>query len=299
MDLRVLGAVEAWSGGVQLDLGSRKQRLVLAVLLLEANRLVPLDRLVDFVWGTAPPPSARGTVQALVSRLRAAFRAAGRDGPEIVYRGAGYLLQADPLAIDVHRFSDLAAQARAADDEKAVDLLERALALWRGDPLADVASVEVRERLCGGLGEARWTAVEDWLDARMRLGESREVLEELTRLVAENPTRQRLVGQLMLVLHQEGRTNEALNAYHALRARLVAEFGLDPAPRLQDLAAAILRADPDLTISPAQPIRPAELPHRADGFVGRETELARLDAGGAGIWVISGTAGVGKPMPGF
>jgi len=323
MDLRVLGAVEAWSGGVRLNLGSRKQRLVLAVLLLEANRLVPVDRLIDFVWGTAPPPSARGTVQALVSRLRAALRADGGDRPEIVHSGASYLLRADPFWIDVHRFGDLIARARAADDGMAIDLFGQALGLWRGDPLADVASAEVRERLCGGLSEARWSAVEDWLDVRMRLGESRQVLEELTRLVAENPMRQRLVGQLMLVLHQEGRTNDALQAYHALRAQLVADFGLDPPLRLRDLAAAILRADPDLTTTPTPPVHPAELPIRAAGFVGPEREpaqldadrphvvpaqlpagvpgfagrreqLTQLDAAGDGVVILIGTAGIGK-----
>ncbi|TDC42008.1 AfsR/SARP family transcriptional regulator, partial [Micromonospora sp. KC207] len=259
MEFRVLGSVEAYSAGVPLDLGARRQqRLVLAVLLLEPNRVVPVDRLIDLVWGAAPPASARGTVQALVSRLRAALRAA--DGPiaagpaagavadadpppavrtEILHRGAGYLLRVDPLSVDVHRFTDLLARARATDDERSVELFDRALALWRGDPLADVAPPQTRDRLCGGLREARWTAVEDRLEALVRLGRSREALDELTELVAEHPLRQRLVGQLMLVLHRQGRTNEALDAYGDLRARLVAEFGLDPAGELRELQAAI------------------------------------------------------------
>ncbi|MEU5943326.1 winged helix-turn-helix domain-containing protein [Micromonospora sp. NPDC047548] len=125
MEFRVLGAVEAWSGGVRVDVGARQQRLVLAVLALEANRVVSVDRLIDLVWAQAPPTSARGTVQALVSRLRAALRAAG-GAAEIVSRGTGYLLRVEPLAVDAHHFAALTGQARDADDETAVGLLHRA-----------------------------------------------------------------------------------------------------------------------------------------------------------------------------
>lgn len=297
MEFRVLGAVEAWSDGARIDIGSRKQRLVLAVLLLEANRLVSLDRLIDLTWPQQPPTSARSTIQVLISRLRGAFRQFG--GPEIHSEGAGYLLRVDPFDADVHRFVDLTARARAADDEHAVELFDQALGLWRGDALADVGCDEVRDRLAGGLREARWTAFEDRVDARLRLGESRQVLGELTEFAAEHPVRQRLVGQLMLALYREGRTNDALDAYRGLRRRLSEEFGLDPTAELTRLETAILRTDPSLDVQvaqPPEPVRPAELPHDARGFVGREGELARLDAGvgSSGIWVISGTAGVGK-----
>ncbi|MEU7804520.1 BTAD domain-containing putative transcriptional regulator [Micromonospora arborensis] len=304
MDFRVLGTVEAWSDGTRLDLGSRKQRLVLAVLLLEANRPVPMDRLIDLVWTREPPASARSTVQTLVSRLRAAFLHVGAGRPEIVNQGAAYLLRVDPFTVDVHRFTDLTARARAADDEGAVDLLNQALALWRGDALADVASEEVRDRLCGRLWEARWGALEDRADARLRLGEDRQQLGELTELVADQPMRQRLVGQLILALYRAGRTNDALATYQRLRTRLVDELGLDPAPELRALEMSILRADPTLEVAegatPVQAARPAELPHDARGFVGRDDELAQLDKGAhdlstsTTIWVISGTAGVGK-----
>jgi len=295
VQVRLLGPVEAWSAGIRVNLGPRQQRLVLAVLALEANRLVPVDRLVDLIWDS-PPASARATVQALVSRLRAAFRGAGPDGPEILNRRTGYLLQIDPLSVDAHRFIELTAGARAAHGPEAVSLFDEALGLWRGDPLADVATPQLRDRLCGGLSEARLTAVEDRLDARLRLGEFRLLLDELTELVAEHPGRPRPMGQLMLVLHRQGRTSDALEAFRAQRARLADEFGLDPAPELRELESAILRADPALlAAAPATaPLRPAELPPAA-GFAGRERELAVLDAGaGSGIWVISGTAGVGK-----
>jgi DNA-binding SARP family transcriptional activator/tetratricopeptide (TPR) repeat protein len=305
VELRVLGPVEAWLGDLRIDIGSRKQRLVLAVLLLEANHVVSLDRLIDLLWAQDAPTSARSTVQALVSRLRAAFRRAGAENLEILNQGAGYLLRVDPECVDVHCFANLTTRARTADDEHSVRLLDQALVLWRGEPLADVASEEVRERLCGGLREARWTALEDRVDAQLRLGGSRQVLSELTELVAEHPVRQRLVGQLMLALYREGRPNDALDTYRRLRTRLSDELGLDPAPELQQLEVSILRAEPSLDVrpeeaAPPETVRPAELPHDARGFVGREDELARLDAGvnslssGTRIWVISGTAGVGK-----
>ncbi|MGK5671321.1 AfsR/SARP family transcriptional regulator [Micromonospora sp. URMC 106] len=328
MEFRVLGSVEAYSAGVPVDLGARRQqRLVLGLLLLEPGHPVPVERLVELVWGYDPPPSARGTLQALVSRLRARIRRAGADpvgtgstgsaGPEIARSGAGYLLRVDPHAVDVHRFTDLVARARKADGERSVELFDLALALWRGDPLADVAPAAVRDRLCVGLRETMWTAVEDRLEARIRLGRSREVLDELTRLVAEHPVRQRLVGQLMLVLHREGRTDEALRTYRDLRARLAGEFGLDPTPELQRLEAAILRADRPLDVPSAPPpppvqlsrrapdnppVRPAELPHAPGGFVGRQPELAALDAqldavrrtGRPGIVVVDGMGGIGK-----
>ncbi|MFE5566875.1 BTAD domain-containing putative transcriptional regulator [Amycolatopsis japonica] len=299
MEFRVLGAVEAWAGGVPVDLGSPKQRLVLAVLLLEAGKPVPRDRIIDLLWPEEPPASARNTVQALVSRLRAVFRGAG--GPEIVSEGTRYLLKVDARQVDLHRFTELTAQARDADDETAVELLDEALGLWRGDALSDVVSGEVAQRLRGGVHEARWTALEDRAEAQLRLGRGRQVLAELTELVAAHPLRQRFVGQLMLALHREGRTDDALEAFRALRDRLGSELGLDPSPELRRLETAILGADPAL--EPAtrpEPVRPAQLPHDVRGFAGRATELERLDeatrhAGeGTDIWVISGTAGVGK-----
>ncbi|SCG45400.1 AfsR/SARP family transcriptional regulator [Micromonospora halophytica] len=306
MEFQVLGAVQVFSAGSRVDVGGRQQRLVLAVLLLAADRVVPVERLIDLVWAQAPPRSARGTVQALVSRLRAVFRHA--DAPvTITNQGSGYLLRVDPLAVDAHRFTALLARARRAGDEEAADLLDRALQLWRGEPLADVADEQVRHRLCAGLREARWTAVEDRAETLLRLGRSRQVVTDLTDVVARHPGRQRLAGQLMLALHREGRTDQALATYRQVRARLADELGLDPAPTLCRLERRILRADPTLVPSLGDdrrttpvPVRPAELPHDIPGFAGRDADLARLDAGlaepstGTRVWVLSGTAGVGK-----
>ncbi|MEU4532458.1 tetratricopeptide repeat protein [Micromonospora ureilytica] len=323
MDIRVLGAIEAYTAGTPVDLGSRQQRLVLGLLLLEPGRALSVERLVELVWGSDPPASARSTLQALVSRLRACLRRArnpvNANPPEVIeilHTGAGYLLRVDPGSVDVHRFTGLVAQARQADDERAVKLFDSALTLWRGDPLADVAPTDLRDRLCAGLREMMWAAVEDRLEALIRLSRSREALDELTKLLAEHPFRQRLVGQLMLVLHRAGRTDEALATYRDLRARLVTEFGLDPTPELRQMEAAILRADPALDVPPDPPppgdlalrrpgnppARPAELPHAPGGFVGRRAELAALDAqldavrrgGGPGIVVIDGMGGIGK-----
>ncbi|MEV0430516.1 BTAD domain-containing putative transcriptional regulator [Micromonospora sp. NPDC050495] len=303
MEFRVLGAVEVWSDGVHLDLGGRQPRLVLATLLLEAGQVVPVERLIDLVWGESPPPSARGTVQALVSRLRAAFRRAGAP-VEIAGRAAGYLIGVNPDEVDAHRFTALTAQARTADEEAAVDLLDTALGLWRGEPLADVADDEVRHRLCAGLLEARWTAVEDRAEALLRLGRARQVVAELADQVARHPDQQRLAGQLMLALYREGRADRALTTYRRVRAQLAEELGLDPAPELRRLGELVLRGDPTLdlprTVERGAPARPAELPHDVPGFTGRAANLARLDAilaepsAGIRIWVVSGTAGVGK-----
>ncbi|WP_433309187.1 BTAD domain-containing putative transcriptional regulator [Micromonospora sp. CA-269861] len=309
MKFRVLGAVEAWAQGARLDLGGRQPRLVLAALLLEPDRLVPLDRLIDLLWGEDPPRSARGTVQALVSRLRAALRQA--EAPvELIGREPGYLLRVDPLTVDAHQFTALVAQARTVDDAAAVDLFDQALALWRGEPLADVADEQVRHRLCARLREARWAAIEDRTDVLLRQGRSRQVVDELIDPVAGQPGRQRLVGQLMLALHREGRAEHALATYRQVRDQLADEQGLDPAPALRRLEALILRADPTLelpveAVTPggeaiAAPNRPAGLPHHISNLAGRSIEVARLDAGltepaaGTRIWVVSGTAGVGK-----
>jgi DNA-binding SARP family transcriptional activator len=299
VEFRILGPVEARAGGRPIGLGSRKQRLVLAILLLAANRPVPRERLIDLLWPHDPPASATNTLQALVSRLRSALRPFGPDAPEIVSEGSGYLIRMDPLAVDAHRFTALCARAAVTDDEQAVTLLDEALALWHGDPLAGAASGEVAHRLCGSLTEARWTAVEDRLDAQLRLGRGRQVLAKLTGLVAAHPLRQRLVGQLMLALHHEGRTDEALEAYQALRVRLGEELGLDPAPDLRRLQSRILASEPDPAPEPpAVEPRPAQLPHDIPGFAGRETALAALDDDmtGASLRVISGMAGVGKTV---
>ena len=173
-----------------------------------------------------------------MSGLRSALR--GADGLDVQLAGSGYLLAADRSVIDAHQFRSLLARARgankdAADDEARVAVLEEALALWSGTALAGTATPAVAERLCAGLEEARLGAVEDRLDALLRLGRHREVLDELRGLVAMNPLRERLAGQLMTALYRDGRAAEALDGFRHYRQRLAEDLGLDVGPALRDL----------------------------------------------------------------
>ena len=250
----MLGPVEAWVGGQQIDLGPRKQRLALALLALAVNQPVPVDKLVDLTWPHAPPRTARHAIQVRVSRLRAALAGADGESTQILTRGSTYCLQIDPMCIDAFRFRVLVANARNEADPEKVGLLHRALALWHGPALADVLTPSVYE-LCRGLEEARLAAWEEWLDAEVRLGRHSAVVDQLVELAAQHPDRQRLVALLMLALYRDGRAPEALRTYRLARSRLADEFGLDPHMQLQELEAAILRADPSLEQPPFLSVR--------------------------------------------
>jgi DNA-binding SARP family transcriptional activator len=250
----LLGPVEAWADGRVLDLGPPKRRLVLASLLLELGRVLPLERIVDVLWPASPPPGARRVIFAHVSRLRRVLADAGaaRHGVELARSGSGYVLHADPPAVDAHQFRLLCHQARAvAADRARVALLSQALNLWRGPALSGVAPGDVALQLCQGLNEARAVAYEDLFDARLRLGEHAHLTDELADVVQLYPLRERPVEQLMLALHSSGRTAGALLAYGALQQRLADELGVDPGPRLRGLHLAILREDPALRLPPA------------------------------------------------
>ena len=248
VEFRLLGPVEAWSAAGRVDLGARKQRLVLAVLALRVNRLVQVDRLVDLTWPSAPPQTAQHAIHVRVSGLRAALAAADPDRTaEIVTHGAAYVLRTDPMTVDAHLFRARVAEARAeTSDEARVRLFRTAIDMWRGPPITGLATPEVTDQLCRGLEETRLMAVEDCLDAELRLGRHGAIIDELIELAAEHPNRERVLAQLMLALYRAGRGPDALQAFLAARTRLVNELGLDPAPRLQALYNAILRGDPDL-----------------------------------------------------
>ncbi|MEE4545575.1 BTAD domain-containing putative transcriptional regulator [Streptomyces sp. V4-01] len=244
-DFRLLGPVQAWTGGRPLPLGDRKQRLVLAILLLEVNQLLPVERLVDLVWPDVPPPSARRTLQAHVSRLRATLARACPQDATLVRHGAGYRLSCDPRLIDAHEFRRLFDLAqRTGDPRERAALLDRALALWQGPALADVTTEELRMRLCHGLHSLRLAALEERAEAYLRLGRHLSLLDELTGLAARHPYRQRITAALMVTLHRSGSTAEALDAYQRTRQRLNDELGISPPPELQRLHLAILRGDP-------------------------------------------------------
>jgi ABC-2 type transport system ATP-binding protein len=242
-----------------MDLGPRKQRFAMAVLALHVNQPITVDRLVDLTWLNAPPRTARHAVQVEVSRLRAILAEAGGDNARIITRGSTYTLLADAMCIDVHRFRFLVDEARCETvDTDRVYTLRRALALWHGPPLADVAAPMV-DQLCRGLEESRLAASEEWLDAELRIGRHGSVIDRLIELAAQYPYRQRLVALLMLALYRDGRAPDALHTYRTVRSRLVDEFGLDPHVELQRLESAILRADPGLELP-----RPAARPTSVD-----------------------------------
>ncbi len=307
MELQVLGPVRLICEGSAVGVGTRKQRFVLAVLALEANRLVTVDRLVDLLWPEAPPATARGIIHGHISGLRAVLTTAGAltGGVSLRREGPGYLLACDPVTVDAHRFTHLITQAQAEPDPgHQLELLDRALRLWRGPALADTAPEPIRASLCRHLDEARLTATEYRLAALLGLGRLDEAIAGLTRLAGDHPDRHRITELLMTALHRAGRAADALTVYRDTKRRLAEEHGLDPPPPLQHLELAILRDQPAAPPIPvAVPPRPShdvprQLPAPPQMFTGRSMELADLDkihdASTVVITAIDGMAGVGK-----
>jgi YVTN family beta-propeller protein len=249
LEFRVLGPLEASRDGVGLDLGPRKQRAVLALLLLNANRVVATDRLIDDLWGDSPPESARSALQVYVAGLR---KALGSDGEVLRTRAPGYVLEVEPDALDLARFARLRAEARAStDEERRAALLDEALALWRDSPLAELKSEPFSLTAVAQLEELRLEVLEERIDADLALGRYAGLVSELDALVAEHPYRERLRAQLMIALYRSGRQAEALQVYQDGRHALSEELGLRPGQELRDLEAAILRQDEALTGRPA------------------------------------------------
>jgi DNA-binding SARP family transcriptional activator/tetratricopeptide (TPR) repeat protein len=305
VEFRLLGRLEAEHDGRSVELGRRRERCLLGVLLLEANKPVPVDRLVDLLWDGEAPSTARASLHTHVSRLRSRLDpdGTGRLGLRLVSRDGGYLAQVDRLSIDAHRFQALVARARAADATERVDLLRQALALWRGEVLAGVASPRLRDRVGAELGELRMSATELMVDAELDGGRHRELVGELSALTAEHPYRERLAGQLMLALYRSDRYADALTVYQQLRDRLSDDLGADPGPELRELHGAILRRDPRLAGRSVAVAVPAQLPPAPAWFTGRSDELATLtkalthEAERGGTVVVSavgGAGGVGK-----
>jgi DNA-binding SARP family transcriptional activator len=246
VEFQLLGLVEGWTEGRRVGLGPRQQRLFFAIVALELNQIVPVERLTDLIWSQAPPRTARHALHVIVSRLRNVF-AEGRASAELAGVDAGYVLRADAHDFDVYRFRDLLRRARSeADPRRRIGLLDAALALWSGPALHGTAPVRSLESLCRGLEEARLSAVEDRVAAGLELGRHRELLAELPRLVAEHPLRERMLSLYMLALHRSGRSAEALEAYRRARVRVGADLGMTPGADLRTLELAILRGDPAL-----------------------------------------------------
>ncbi|MEU2985809.1 BTAD domain-containing putative transcriptional regulator [Micromonospora aurantiaca] len=300
----LLGDLEFRIDGRLVQTGHARQRCVLAVLLAEANVVVRTDQLLERVWGDRPPQRARSALYAYLSRLRGLL--AGAADARLERRSGGYVLVADPAAVDMHRFRELTGQARAADDdEKASRLFDEALGLWRGEPFAHLDSPWL-DLVRQALEQDRAAAQRDRTDKALRLGRHAVVLPDLVRRSGEHPLDEQLAGQLMLAQYRCGQQAEALDRYHRLRRDLREALGLDPHPDLQQLHRRILNADPSLALSwaTAVPRRsvPRQLPAPPTRFVGRARDLARLDTAVRGadaegrmpVAVISGAGGIGK-----
>jgi DNA-binding SARP family transcriptional activator len=234
MEFRILGPLEVLDGDEQVPLGRGRQRALLALLLTRANQVLSLDRLVDELWGAAPPKAAANTVQYYVSRLRKAL-----GSERILTRPSGYSISVEPGELDLARFEQLAAAGGR-------DALREALALWRGPPLADFAFEPFAQPTIARLEELRLAALEQRVEADLAGGGQTELVAELEALVAEHPLRERFRVQLMLALYRAGRQAEALEAYQAARRALVDELGIEPSPALQELERSILRQEASL-----------------------------------------------------
>lgn len=256
LQFRILGPVEVSCDGAIVDLGARKQRAVLALLLLNANRVVPTERLIDELWGETPPETARSALQVYIAGLR---KALGGEGGVLRTRAPGYVLDVEPGALDLDRFAALRAEAQAAgDEERRAGVLHEALELWRDTPLADLADEPFAATAVARLEEQRLEVLEQRIDADLALGRHASLVGELEALVAAQPYRERLRAQLMLALYRSGRQADALDAYRTARRTLDDELGLEPGPELRELEAAILRHDPRL--SPDGVVAPASDP---------------------------------------
>ncbi|GLI02582.1 AfsR/SARP family transcriptional regulator [Phytohabitans aurantiacus] len=258
-DILLLGPVEVWQRGRRVALGHARQRCVLAILAVEPNKLVLASKLIERVWGKLPPDGAHKTIQAYISRLRRAI--GGTEGIALGNRGGGYLFDIGDSQTDIRGFRSLVGAAREAaatgDDNGAAALFDKALGMWRGDALADLAG-HWADGVRAQLAEERFAALEGRLDADLNLGRHAWVVGELTALVHAYPWRERLAGQLMLALYRDGRQSEALRVYHVVRNRL-ADDGLDPGPALRQVELAILRADAALRVHRAgEPGAPAD-----------------------------------------
>ena len=247
MDARLLGPLEIRAAGTRVALGPRARRALLARLLLEPNRTVAVDRLVDDLWGDDVPPSAVKMIHIHVSKLRRVLPAGA-----LVTRAPGYAIELDPEALDAVRFERLREQGRAAlavgHAAEAADRLRRALLLWRGPALAEFdapfAAVEARR-----LEETHLACIEDRFDAELAVGEHARIVPELATFAAQHPLRERVHAQHMLALYRSGRQAEALAAYRELRRTLATDLGLEPSPALRALELQILQQDPALDVA--------------------------------------------------
>ncbi|WP_169944216.1 BTAD domain-containing putative transcriptional regulator [Microbispora sp. H11081] len=334
MEFRLFGPIEVIDpAGRVIDLGTPKQRAVLAMLALEPGRVVSLDRLVDELWSGEAPSSATGTLQAYISQLRRALEPERppRTPPKtLLTRDPGYLLAVAPGQVDLVRFAALAEDGRrslAREPAAAADLLRRALETWRGEPLAEFAAYEFARPVVARLTELRASATEDWFEARLATGEGGSCVPGLETAVAGQPYRERSWALLVRALYRAGRQADALAALRRVRTLLAEELGLEPGPELRRLEQAVLDQAPGLDAppvaaehgtggAPGAPVgrrapdaageTPAARPEaprtsHAGGLIARREQfqraaerLAWARRGRGGVLLVSGEAGIGK-----
>jgi DNA-binding SARP family transcriptional activator len=275
VEFRLLGPLEVLDAGLSLELGGVKQRSLLAVLLLHANEVVSVDRMIDELWGASPPRTAAKSVQVYVSRLR---KQLGDD--RFITKPPGYALRVDASELDIARFEELLAAAQHADPPTASRLLHEALRLWRGPPLADLAFEPFARTEIARLEELRWAAVERRVDVDLAAGRHAALLPELQLHVGRHPLREPLHARLMVALYRSGRQADALDAYRRARRTLMDELGLEPGDELRRLERAILRQDPalDLAASPATAPSTAHSGPPQRSAIVVPTNVAALDA---------------------
>ncbi len=308
LQFAVLGPVEVRRDGAALPLGGVRQRALLATLVLHRGKVVSADRLVDDLFGPRPGAGAANALQQAVSRLR---RTLG-DSRAVLTKAPGYLLDVAPDQVDLQRFELLRTRGQealaASDPASAAAHLREALALWRGEPLSDIAELDFAQADIRRLEELRLATTMDRIGAELAVGDSTEHVAELECLVAANPFQERLLGQLMLALYREGRQADALEAYREARTLLRDELGLEPGRALQELERAILTHDASLdsehtppeskdgvAICPFKGLAPFELGD-ARFFCGRERivdELVARLAEGTLVGIV-GPSGIGK-----
>ena len=303
---RLLGPIAVLIGEDPVQLGGPGTKAVLALLLLNANRVVPLDRMVDVLWAHEPPVTARTIVQGYISRLRKLLAEVDPWGTVLIEtRSPGYQLAVDESRIDVSLAQRLLARSRGAPARRRAELLREAQRLWRGPALADI-----KDRVpAPELAELRLTVLEGRIDADLELGAHDELVGELAALVDEHPFREHLVRQLIVALYRSGRRAAALETYQRFARRAADERGMDPGPELRILHERVLHDDASLLDveqpTPRPPmvgvLVPAQLPNTTAGFTGRTTELAWLDHSlttvddtATPVVGLVGPAGVGK-----
>lgn len=321
---KILGPLEIIRDDERIEIAAAQQRALLVTLLLEANRVVGVDRLVECLWAERPPRTARSTVQSLVRRLRLTLEgpAPRQGGWRILQaRPPGYVLRVAPEALDLAVFDDLTARGRRAlakgDPASAAHDLSQALALWRGPALCDITAEGLRRLVLPGIAERRIAALEARVEADLELGGHAELPAELRQLVSAHPLREHLHRLLMKALHRSGRRSEALGVYRSLRRTLVNELGIEPDALTQQVHRDVLSQQategPTASVGEAvggvagQPVDwawPAQLPVSVADFVGRTCTLHGLteyafhqqgtDSHGVIILVVSGPAGIGK-----